>query len=78
MWHEAKKSEKKVMNMMIDMQKRAERRRAYYDKLVRALYCGIYHLLVYLAFGNKLPSKFCFCRNRTKTYLIIRQRQTVL
>lgn len=46
MWHEARKSEKKVLGVMVDMQKRAERRRAYYEKLVKA-HCTETCLLVF-------------------------------
>ncbi|XP_065845565.1 CLK4-associating serine/arginine rich protein-like [Oscarella lobularis] len=35
MWHEARKQEKSVRSVMIDYQKRAERRKAYYDGLAR-------------------------------------------
>lgn len=34
MWHEAKKQEKKIREVMVDFQRRAERRREHYDKLV--------------------------------------------
>jgi len=32
MWHEQRRTEKMIKGMMVDRQKRAERRRAYYDK----------------------------------------------
>lgn len=35
MWHEARKQEKKIREVMVDFQRRAERRREHYDKLVR-------------------------------------------
>jgi len=35
MWHAARAQEKKIRSMMFDHRKRAERRRAYYEKLVR-------------------------------------------
>ena len=34
MWHEARKQEKKLRETMVNYQKRAERRREHYDKLV--------------------------------------------
>lgn len=34
MWHEARKQEKKIREVMVDFQRRAERRREHYDKLV--------------------------------------------
>lgn len=34
MWHSARKQEKKVREVMVDFQKRAERRREHYEKLV--------------------------------------------
>ena len=35
MWAEARKQEKKVRGIMVDHKKRAERRREYYEKIVR-------------------------------------------
>ena len=35
MWHEARKQEKKIRGLMVDYKKRAERRREYYEKIVR-------------------------------------------
>ena len=37
MWHEARKQEKKIKDAMIDYQKRAERRKEHYEKLVGVL-----------------------------------------
>ena len=34
MWHEARKQEKKIREAVVDFQKRAERRRQHYAKLV--------------------------------------------
>ena len=34
MWHEARKQEKKIREAMIDYQRRAERRREHYAKIV--------------------------------------------
>lgn len=34
MWQEARKQEKKLRGIMIDYKKRAERRQAYYTKMV--------------------------------------------
>lgn len=36
MWHEARKQEKKIRDAMVDFQKRAERRREHYEKMVRS------------------------------------------
>ena len=35
MWHEARKQEKKIRDAMVDFQRRAERRREHYEKMVR-------------------------------------------
>ena len=35
MWQEARKQEKRIRGMMVDHKKRAERRREYYEKIVR-------------------------------------------
>ena len=35
MWHEARKHEKKIRGIMVDHKRRAERRKTYYDKIVR-------------------------------------------
>lgn len=37
MWHEARKQEKKIRDVMINYQRRAERRKEHYEKLVGAL-----------------------------------------
>lgn len=37
MWHEARKQEKKIRGMLVDYRRRAERRRDYYEKIVRIL-----------------------------------------
>ena len=37
MWHEARKQEKKIRGMLVDYRRRAERRRDYYEKIVRSL-----------------------------------------
>jgi len=42
MWQEARRQEKKLRGMMVDYRKRAERRRAFYEKMV-----GLY-LIFYL------------------------------
>ena len=34
MWHEARKQEKKIREVMVDFQKRAERRREHFEKTV--------------------------------------------
>lgn len=34
MWHEARRQEKKLRGMMVDYRKRAERRRAFYERMV--------------------------------------------
>ena len=35
MWHESRRQEKRVKGMIIDYQKRAERRKDHYEKKVR-------------------------------------------
>jgi len=40
MWHEARKQEKKIRGMLVDYRRRAERRRDYYEKIVRARKCA--------------------------------------
>lgn len=35
MWHEARKQERKIRGMLVDYRKRAERRRDFYEKIVR-------------------------------------------
>ena len=37
MWTQARKQEKRLKGMMVDHKKRAERRREYYEKIVRVL-----------------------------------------
>ena len=37
MWQEARKQEKKLRGMMVDHKKRAERRREYYEHIVRII-----------------------------------------
>ena len=45
MWAEARKQEKKVRGIMVDHKKRAERRREYYEKIVR--FSGVFFLNFY-------------------------------
>ena len=45
MWHEARKQEKKLRGMMVDYRKRAERRRAFYEKMV-GFHFHVYILIV--------------------------------
>lgn len=44
MWHEARKQEKKIRCMLVDYQRRAQRRKDYYDKIVSNAFCT--HMLV--------------------------------
>jgi len=37
MWHEARRQEKKVREVMVNLQRRAERRKEHYEKLVGLL-----------------------------------------
>lgn len=50
MWHEARKQEKKIRCMLVDYQRRAQRRKDYYDKIVSSqvltLYCVQCSLLI--------------------------------
>lgn len=49
MWHEARKQEKKVREVIVDYQKRAERRREHYEKLVRTyVNVCIVHVIILL------------------------------
>lgn len=34
MWHEARKQEKKIRGLLVDYQRRAQRRKDYYEKIV--------------------------------------------
>ena len=34
MWHEARRQEKKIRGIMVDIRRRAERRKEYYEKIV--------------------------------------------
>ena len=46
MWHEARKQEKVIRGMMVDYQRRAERRRDFYEKVVRKMPPSIDKLMV--------------------------------
>lgn len=48
MWHEARKQEKKIRGMLVDYRRRAERRRDYYEKIVRTRKHAIH---TYIAFS---------------------------
>ena len=37
MWHEARRQERKIRGMMVDYKKRAQRRKDYYEQIVRQL-----------------------------------------
>lgn len=38
MWHEARKQEKKIRGLLVDYQRRAQRRKDYYEKIVSSNY----------------------------------------
>jgi splicing factor, arginine/serine-rich 16 len=38
MWHEARKQEKKIRGLLVDYQRRAQRRKDYYEKIVSAFF----------------------------------------
>lgn len=40
MWHEARKQEKKIRGLLVDYQRRAQRRKDYYEKIV-SLFCVV-------------------------------------
>lgn len=44
MWHEARKQEKKIRGMLVDYRRRAERRRDYYEKIVRNLLINDFYI----------------------------------
>lgn len=44
MWHEARKQEKKIRGMLVDYRRRAERRRDYYEKIVRSRKMYTFHV----------------------------------
>jgi len=52
MWHEARRQEKKVREVMVNLQRRAERRKEHYERLVwlKLILCKI------PCFKNTLPS----------------------
>jgi hypothetical protein len=43
MWQEARKQEKAIRGMMIDFQKRAERRKAYYQRMLVIWFLSFFH-----------------------------------
>ena len=53
MWQEARKQEKKLRGIMIDFKKRAERRHAYYAKMV----INIYHIFFPNTFDHYLSRR---------------------
>lgn len=38
MWHEARKQEKMIRGMIVDYRRRAERRKDFYEKIVRLIH----------------------------------------
>jgi len=56
MWQEARKHERKLRGMMVDYKRRGERRREYYEKIVRELY----HLYTWATYGETLEYYFCY------------------
>lgn len=48
MWHEARKQEKKIRCMLVDYQRRAQRRKDYYDKIVSKLFVLVGKLVKFL------------------------------
>lgn len=56
MWQEARKHERKLRGMMVDYKRRGERRREYYEKIVRNLVvlliiANVIHLTVQMFLG---------------------------
>jgi hypothetical protein len=57
MYYEAKKQEKKIRCIMVDQKRRAERRKVFYDKIVKILYL-VFHLT------NWTSNEFLFQRKK--------------
>ena len=64
MWHEARRQERKIRVMMVDYQKRADRRRQFYEQIVciaavflqdavRNQFC-CHKLMIFQYFGSSL------------------------
>ena len=64
MWQEARKQEKKLRGIMIDFKKRAERRQAYYAKMVpifiMIIRAGFYSLCCYFLCQNIIKRDLMF------------------
>lgn len=48
MWHEARKQEKKIRGLLVDYQRRAQRRKDYYEKIASVFF--------FLKINNKIVS----------------------
>ena len=56
MWHEARKQEKKIRGLMVDYKKRAERRREYYEKIVRIEECLQNMICILVGYNSHFPN----------------------
>lgn len=61
MWHEARKQEKKIRGLLVDYQRRAQRRKDYYEKIVsikREFTTGVNYTLFFFIFQKADPTQF--------------------
>lgn len=49
MWHEARKQEKKIRGLLVDYQRRAQRRKDYYEKIVSTVYRAPFDIIIVLS-----------------------------
>ena len=57
MWHEARRQERKIRVMMVDYQKRADRRRQFYEQIVCIIAVLIHDAVRHVSF-----TRICNCR----------------
>jgi arginine/serine-rich splicing factor 16 len=51
MWHEARKQEKKIRGLLVDYQRRAQRRKDYYEKIVSTFCTGVPNEISFFPMG---------------------------
>jgi len=59
MWHEARKQEKKIRGLLVDYQRRAQRRKDYYEKIVSDFFYKSYQQQLLCVYFQKAdPTQF--------------------
>lgn len=78
MWHEARKQEKKIRGLLVDYQRRAQRRKDYYEKIVSLIcvvLCNANRQPNFLPFRKLIQRNSCNCTGDNAKYTLIQALQ---